>query len=293
MSRLYILKGLPASGKSTRAKEILRKDGNCVRLNRDLMREMLHFNHWTGKKEQTTKYAQMVLATSLLNDKKNVLIDDTNLNPNVFAAWEGIAKVGKHKVEVVDLLNVPWQECIRRDNERELQGERFVGDHVIINMARQYGLYEFDKPDIICDIDGTLADITHRLHHVKTEGQKKDWGAFFAVSLLDAPRTEVISLVQSKLKTHNVVLVSGRPDNYRDKTVQWLKLHRVSYQTLIMRKDSDSREDDIVKQDILDTYWPLDTKKNIELVIDDRPRVIAMWRKNGLEVLDVGQGIDF
>ena len=45
---MYIMRGQPASGKSTKAKEIFEKDGNAIRLNKDLLRKMLHFNVWSN-----------------------------------------------------------------------------------------------------------------------------------------------------------------------------------------------------------------------------------------------------
>jgi hypothetical protein len=57
-----------------------------------------------------------------------------------------------------------------------------------------------------------------------------------------------------------------------------------------MREDGDHRPDDEVKEDILNTHFD---KGRIELVIDDRPRVIRMWQRHGLKVLDVGDGVEF
>lgn len=318
------MKGLPASGKSTRAKEIMKKDGNCLRVNKDLLREMLHFNKWSGKKESQTSFSAVTLVTQLLANKYNVIIDDTNLNPKTLEAWVKITKATENKHEIIN-LDTHWTDCVSRDNDRKARGERFVGRHVIVNMARQYGLYEFDKPDIICDIDGTLCDMTHRLHYVKDMpylceycGEemgtrlvgdesvdycveckrpspnavqvKKDWHGFFKATVDDSPKQQVIDFVNSKATTHSIVLVSGRPDTYREETEQWLKDHMVTYQTLIMRKGGDSREDTIIKKEILDTYFK---KDNIELVVDDRPRIIRMWQAEGLKVWDVGSGVEF
>ncbi len=58
-----------------------------------------------------------------------------------------------------------------------------------------------------------------------------------------------------------------------------------------MRRSGDKRPDTEVKQQIYDTYFK--DKYNIAYVIDDRPSVIQMWRSNGLEVIDVGEGVDF
>jgi hypothetical protein len=141
---------------------------------------------------------------------------------------------------------------------------------------------------VIVDIDGTLADISHRRHHL--EGKRKRWGKFFREMDRDLPIPEVAAKVRKLSQDHIIILVSGRPDEYREVTEQWLNRHDIPYQQLHMRKSGDFRPDDVVKQEILDRHL---RKEDIKLVIDDRPRVIRMWRNNGLEVEDVGDGVEF
>jgi hydroxymethylpyrimidine pyrophosphatase-like HAD family hydrolase len=145
-----------------------------------------------------------------------------------------------------------------------------------------------NKQTVVVDIDGTLADITHRRHHI--EGRRKKWGKFFKEMDRDLPIPEVAAKVRALSRDHTIILVTGRPDDYREVTEQWLKQHKIPYQQLYMRKAGDFRPDDIVKQEILDRH--LD-KEEIKLVIEDRPRVIRMWRRNGLEVEDAGDGLEF
>ena len=145
-----------------------------------------------------------------------------------------------------------------------------------------------NRKDVIVDIDGTLADVTHRLHHVR--GKRKKWKKFFASMSEDRPVKEVVAHVVELARDHNIYVVSGRPDDYRSITEQWLKLHGISYKALYMRRAGDYRADDDVKQDILNAH--LD-KSKIVLVIEDRPRVIRMWKRNGLKVMEVGTGEEF
>jgi uncharacterized HAD superfamily protein len=142
--------------------------------------------------------------------------------------------------------------------------------------------------DIIVDIDGTLADCAHRLHLVR--GKRKRWGKFFTAASQDKPRAEVLAHVRELAKQHNIHLVTGRPEEYRQQTLKWLAHYRVPFDSLYMRESGDYRPDDVVKQEILDLCFD---KGQIELVIDDRPRVVRMWRSNGLRVLDVGDGVEF
>ncbi len=286
---MYIMQGLPASGKSTRAQEIVTRTGNTVRINRDLIRKMLHFDKWTGRNEGHTKDASRKVADWFLSQNINVIIDDTNLNAGTLQSWKDLAKIHGASVEIVR-METSIEECIRRNTDRG----GGVGEHVIIGMALQNGLYPAPARGIvIVDIDGTLADCSHRQHHV--QGEKKDWKAFFAGMSEDMPRIDVIETVIGYFNEgHEIFIVSGRPDDYRTETSRWLHyrvFHDKLYKALIMRRAHDSRPDDIVKQEIYDTYFK--GKYPVHMVIDDRPSVIRMWRSNGLPVTDVGNGVEF
>lgn len=287
MSKLFILRGLPACGKSTRAQEMITRSGNTVRLNKDLMRTMLHFDRWTGRNESLTGLAMHALAKALLGHV-NVIVDDTNLNPKVLDGWKRLAVERGAKSEVVDMTDVPQEVCIERDRNRE----KSVGYTVIRNMALRYGLHRFQQAEVvICDIDGTIADIAHRLHHVK-ETEKKDWKAFYAGIMLDRVRHEV----QARLQEHilggrTVVFVSGRPDRYKTDTLDWLSWTKIPHFTVLMRRSDDHRPDEEVKHEIVLQHFP--DLSVIHSVLDDRPRVIRMWLELGLTVEDVGAGVEF
>lgn len=137
---------------------------------------------------------------------------------------------------------------------------------------------------IIVDIDGTLSNIDHRLHHVL--GMKPNWEKFFGELGKDKPHEEIQRLVQIYSQTGFVVyLVSARPEDYRLQTEAWLEKHNVPFDFLFMRKKGDYRPDPIVKKEILDREFK--DKSIIEFVVDDRPQVVEMWRENGLRVLAV------
>lgn len=280
------MQGLPASGKSTRAKELMLEMGNTVRINKDLLRTMLHFDKFNGHNEGLTRDAARVLAKFYLMNKVSVIIDDTNLNPSTLQSWKDLAKELQAKVQV-ERLDTTVLECVRRDNEREKQ----VGGTVIKNMALQYGLVTLGNKIVICDIDGTIADTEHRTHFVTQP--VKDWKGFFEAMDKDPVRLDVQKiLIDYYNQGCTVVFMSGRPDTYRDRTLDWLQHNNLTFAfTLIMRRANDKRDDTEVKRQMLHTYFP--EKNNIQAVIDDRPSVIRMWREEGLTVLDVGKGIEF
>jgi len=133
----------------------------------------------------------------------------------------------------------------------------------------------------VFDLDGTLADCTHRLHHL----ERKDWRAFFAACGDDAPIPHVISLFQTLNTGENRVEVwSGRSDEVRQETMEWLNRHGVFPDALVMRTAGDRRPDDEVKREFLRAGGAPD------LIFDDRARVVAMWRAEGIPCFQVAEG---
>jgi predicted kinase len=286
MAKLIINIGLPASGKSTESENRILADGNTVRINKDLLRTMLHFDKFTGKNEGLTRDASRTLAKQFLANGTNVIIDDTNLNPGTKQSWVDLAKECDAKIEYLDMTHVSVEECIKRDSVRDKK----VGRHVIEKMALQYLDYMKGETVVICDLDGTLADCSHRQHFVN--GETKDWKSFFEGIPNDTVREEVRHQVAQLCVDENakLIFVSARPENYRQQTQAWLDINYHNGVPLIMREANDKRPDTEVKSEIYEKYLK---NLNIIKVFDDRPIVIKMWREKGLEVEDVGNGIDF
>lgn len=143
------------------------------------------------------------------------------------------------------------------------------------------------KKAIIVDIDGTLADVEHRVHHVRQE--PKNWRAFNQAMENDDLNPWCRDLILAmKGQNVEVLLVTGRDEDYRSLTENWLSKHEVPYNHLWMRQASDYRGDDTVKMeiyniDILPTY-------EILFVVDDRQSVVKMWRSIGLVCLQCDWG---
>ena len=141
--------------------------------------------------------------------------------------------------------------------------------------------------DVVFDIDGTLANITHRLHYIKTK--PKNWKAFQNKVSEDAPILPTIHLLGLLDNAGcRIVLASGRNEEARADTEAWLEQHGVIYERLYMRSLNDYRDDSIIKKEILDEmrqdgYDPY-------MVFDDRKRVVDMWRENGIQTYQVAEG---
>ena len=149
-----------------------------------------------------------------------------------------------------------------------------------------------ETPCVICDIDGTLADVEHRRHFV--QGKKKDFMKFYEAMDQDAPMVDVIGMINLHwLSGWTVILCTGRPERYRARTTTWLKsvgyLPPVLQHTLRMRPEGREFDPDYaVKQTMLDeliaeNYVP-------KMAFDDRNQVVAMWRRNGIRCYQVAEG---
>ncbi len=138
---------------------------------------------------------------------------------------------------------------------------------------------------IAFDLDGTLADITHRLHFIQKH--PKDWRAFFAACEHDKPIQRMCYLANTLLSAHRVEIWSGRSEEVRKQTEEWLRTHVGEYDALRMRSAGDYRPDDVVKAEWLDALNPLQRPL---IAFDDRDRVVQMWRSRGVICCQVAPG---
>lgn len=277
MAVLTLCRGLPGSGKSTWAKERVAKNGNIRRVNRDSLRLMLHGGKWSPAREKTIVKTEKALVRDFLSQGLDVIVDDTNLPASTQEMWRTIAKEFEANFQVQDFTHVPMAECIKRD----LQRPESVGEDVIRRMYDQNlapaPLKDNGNPKaVIVDIDGTLAEMVDR--------GPFDWKRVGS----DLPKTTVMETVNLLSCRYSILVTSGRDAVCRPETEEWLRLHGLTYEKLFMRKEGDTRGDDVVKSEILDeeilpNYMPI-------LVIDDRLKVIDLWRSRGLEAWQVAPG---
>jgi len=153
------------------------------------------------------------------------------------------------------------------------------------------GSYEL-KPIILCDIDGTLSDATHRIHHIRTEGQKKDWNAFHEGAAEDSSLLKGIRLHNQFFhNTWEIFYLTGRPEKYRSITDIWMPLHGVlGFDTnrLMMRPHNDFRVDTEVKGEMVDAL--IEQGYTPEYAIEDRRSVCEYYRSRGIYTLQVANG---
>lgn len=144
-----------------------------------------------------------------------------------------------------------------------------------------------DKKIFVFDVDGTLANITHR--QVFLRSKPKNWPAFNKNMHLDNPHTDIIWLAKTFSELgHTIVICSGRGSENRQITIDWLNKHSVPFNALYMRELGDYRADNIVKLELLEKIR--EDFGNPFMVFDDRNSVCQMWRENGVRCLQVAPG---
>lgn len=313
MPKITVLVGIPGSGKTTWAKEQVKKsNGQTKRINRDSLRDMID-SDWSKDKEKFIRDARNALIITALNGGFDVIVDDTNLVSGQVEELKRLFSTPDWvdlgvQIETKSFLDVPVEECIRRDALRPNP----VGEQVIRNMAK---LIKKDKPRsdikhppapdwatdpslppcIICDIDGTIA--------INNSGRSPfDWGRVGE----DDVRWPVLETVLRTASTYPdsvIFFTSGREDVCRSITENWLdrsvgKSSAASrnmwpHFALLMRKSGDRRDDGIVKQELVEQH--IKGKYRIEAVFDDRPKVCRKWQEMGLwdRLFQVGTGEEF
>lgn len=283
MSRLIILQGVPAAGKSTWAREFIKGKKDWVIVNRDSIRDG-RGDYWIPEQEEYISDLEEYHVTRALERGLNVIIDATNLNPKTKAKWKQVAKQFSIEPEWIE-FTITYQEAIERDSKRE----RPVGKGVIRDFFNKYypdmicsmsderiiKMPQNELPyAVICDIDGTVA--------LRNNRSPFDYSKV-CEDTFDPRMLEVLyTFIESGVK---IIFVTGREDvdNCRELTTKWLDKN-IAYSEsgwdLIMRSKGDHRSDTEIKKEIYDKY--IKDKYNILCVFEDRDKVVKMWRDEGL-----------
>lgn len=302
-NELTILVGIPGSGKTTWANQMIQQYAGVVKVSRDDVRMMLRSHPYPG-----TEYEPLVSSivdlsiTSALKKGWDVILDNTHCTAATLR--ETIDKFGKeYKVRIqiigsdltldeIKLRNAKRQSPVADDIlDRMYSGWKYIvankaifdqqittlaeGRPVIVPFNQDKGL----PPCIIVDIDGTVAERNNR-------------GPFeFDKVLTDTPVEEVIHVVHSLNSNNHIVFMSGRDESCRADTEEWIRRHIfISGDIeLYMRGAGDMRKDSIVKKELFMKH--IAPKYYTVACLDDRKQVVDMWREElGLKCLQVAEG---
>lgn len=289
MLTLTITKGLPASGKTTWAKEeVLKSNLQTKRVNKDDLRAMIDVNQWTKNNEKQILAVRDHIIKHYLSNGFSVIVDDTNLSPNHEPHLQAIAEELGADFKVQSFLDVSLATCILRNAKRENPVPETAIKSMYNSFIRKKGHvaqytappYNPDLPDcIIVDIDGTLAHMNGRSPYDYSQVH---------TDIIDETVRSLVSLISDDYSGPEVLIVSGREDDCLEVTRKWLTDNAVNFNGLHMRKAGDHRDDRIVKKEIYEEH--IKPKYNVLFVLDDRDRVVKMWREEGLKVLQVAEG---
>ena len=143
---------------------------------------------------------------------------------------------------------------------------------------------------IIVDLDGTLADIRHRLDLVRSD--RPDFNAFYSRIDGDYVNEWCRELMLSMWSAgHDVIIVSARPERCLKSTREWLRVNEVTYTDLYLLRGAhgDSTPDQDLKRAWLRKFG----RERILFAVDDRQKVVDMWRSEGVTCLQCAAWIEF
>ena len=288
--KIIVLQGPPACGKSTLAKKLHDEDRNNVIICRDSIRES-RGTYWLEEQENYIDKVEMLQVESALECGLTPVIDATNLNKKTIEKWKNIASLYKAEIEYKECI-LPYNEALERDKLRERQ----VGEKVLRKFYTKYYphmlripndriMKDFDEtkiPAIICDLDGTVSLGYHRgvFEYDKVGDDIKEF--------------RVCRMLENLLKSNKykkIIFLSGREVSCYEETKKWIfkniDLNKTSYQ-ILLRNLGDHRPDNVIKKEkyekLIEPYY------DVQLVLEDRDKVVKMWRDLGLLCCQVYYG---
>lgn len=304
MVHVWLTVGLQGSGKSTWAKKFAKETG-AVRLEMDCYRQMMGWHagspEWTPEREKLSFQAMLDNLVFLVKNGHKVVLSNTHLNRNWASQYKTALQHYDVTWHVKDFTDVPIEECIRRDSGRE--GLCRVGEAVIkkahkgFQRSQKTGLvvtepwlneplFEIRKYEgspgkpkaLLVDFDGTLALMDGRGPY-----------EFWRVDEDKICKPVHMAVKMARAYGYKVIGCSGRDEGLaKEKTKLWMAKNAVVLDGLVMRKAGDRRRDDVVKHDL---FWEfIAPHYDVEWVMDDRQRVVDVWRAMGIQCFQVQTG---
>lgn len=290
--RIIVLRGLPGSGKSEWAKEVVKDDDRFARVCRDDIRLMLSNTLHEGTlSEDLVTEVETAAVLAILKVGRVPIVDAMHLYQRWINRWQ---KLG-YELEVIEfpeqletLLSrnlargetVPSAviEKLFKNNARPDTGDlkpiHLSPEAHVVSRFEKYVPTGILQEAVIVDIDGTLAHMDGRSPY--------DYSKVHTDTVDHAVREVVSALEEDKF----IIIVSGRKGDCRKATEDWLARNAIRYDKLYMRDEKDQRPDTIVKYEILcDQIAP---RYDVLAAIDDRPSVCRMWRAIGIKTFQVG-----
>ena len=136
------------------------------------------------------------------------------------------------------------------------------------------------RPVAVMDIDGTVADVRHRLHLLDSDSPSR-WADFFDAAGDDEILPQGAELAHKLAADHDIVWLTGRPARIMELTRRWLAEHGLPPGALLMQREGDKRPARVAK---LERIQELRHDHTVVVIVDDDPRVVHHLREAGLPV---------
>ena len=288
--KMYIMRGPSGYGKSTEARK-LQAATDATIVSRDIIRQMLGATEKTALDtagERRVTKMEHALIREAFNRGESVIIDNMNLDNRRAAAYADLAHLQGVPFEVRNVFNLDTELCVQRSPLPESVVRRQcvkalkmrpLNDYVRVPLMTPVQQDKGLPPVYLTDVDGTIA-------HIDKKNPRSPYD--YSRVQEDLPDKAVTPVVNALSYRFEVFVVSGRSEDCRAETEQWLRDNKISYDALYMRRSGDDRHDAVIKREILDEI----VKTRYVLgVFDDRERVVDGWLTAGLKVFDVGGGV--
>lgn len=292
MKKAYILYGISASGKSTKANEIL-KSQPAVYINRDtIRRQQLNLeetdNLWSSYSFNSSFESKVtVVCNKLLEDaikeEKDIVVDNTHLTLRYRDELSfNLMKEG-YTVSLINTTTTDKLSFYINNNKvrRDSLPSGVINDQFIkqcINKDVDQSIFLPARIALV-DIDGTIAH---------NDGHR----SFFDYKKVDKdlPIQHTIDVIKALYETNRIDYIqflSGRESVCYDLTLQWLEKQGfdMNVHNLFMRLKEDRRKDSVIKKEILDNCI---INKELLYVFDDRNQMVDLWHDLKLPVFNVG-----
>lgn len=206
-----------------------------------------------------------------LFDKKSPEI----LNDNIFEIMEDKFKHKFKEEENGNLLFNKFNQEQKNEPSKEILNES--SKETVLKELLNEPSKEIVKPKcVICDLDGTLAHNTsgRSNYDMKRVGEDS----------VDPVIKNLLNLIK---KEYVIIICTGRSDDAREKTIEWLLKNGIEYSELFMRAYKNKEKDFVVKE----LMWKkIEEKYKIEFMLEDRDQVVKHARSLGHKVYQVQEG---
>lgn len=301
MPKIILTQGIQGSGKSTWAKKWVEEDPiHRVRWNNDDCRRMCGPYSVLERESFITSTRHSFIHKAMI-DKKDIVIDDMNLNTRTTEYYEKIVKAyndqntDKYVLEYKQFFNISVDECILRDSFRPNP----IGEKIIKSTYRKYRDYIINQSvnnmydnlvvndpklenAIICDIDATLS--------LNLKG-RPFYGEGCAEGIADDIVIEPIAnILRIMSKNNKILIVTGREGTPEiiEATKNWLINNNIHYDSIYLRPVKDYSPGAECKKEIYNNY--IKGKYNVSFVLEDNKKCVNMWRSEGLICLQPNDG---